>query len=239
MKTLRSTLRVAAAGIAAAFAAATTAVHADAPGAGLTARYEVEFMQFAIDHHFSALRITELAAGTDLQRNAGISPNEGTSPTPGFAATPAKATLGHIKSLARRNNRMQREEIMALQGFLRDWYSIDYEPRVRADAQVLIDVLEHAQPGAAFDHAFLEVFSRHHYALLEPVNGCMTGTDLHHEDLRKECRQYWHGQVADIDMMRHELKKHFGIADYQPFKGLKPLHGGGGPRGYHGGDEPR
>ena len=29
----------------------------------------------------------------------------------------------------------------------------------------------------------------------------------------------WYSQIADIDMMRHELKKHFGIADHQPFRG--------------------
>jgi uncharacterized protein (DUF305 family) len=224
--------------VAAALAAAPFVSAGNEPGAGLTARYEIEFMKFAIDHHFAALRITELAVGTDLQRNAMLSPHEGTSPTPGFGATPAKATLGHIKSLARRNNRMQREEIMTLQGFLRDWYAIEYEPRLRGSAQAAINLLEQAQPGARFNHAFLEVFSRHHYELMGPVNGCMTGTDLHHDELRKECQAMWHSQIMDIDMMRHELKAHFGIADYQPFGGLQPLHeGGGGPRGKHSGGE--
>jgi uncharacterized protein (DUF305 family) len=63
---------------------------AEAPGQGLTARFEVEFMQMTIDHHLTALRMTELAAGTDLQRDPAISAAEGTSPTPGFAASPAK-----------------------------------------------------------------------------------------------------------------------------------------------------
>jgi uncharacterized protein (DUF305 family) len=107
---------------------------ADSPGHGLTARFEVEFMQMTIDHHFAALRMTELAAGTDMQRNPEISDSEGTSPTNGFAATPAKATPDDLKSMARRNNRMQREEIMTLQGFLKDWYGIQYQPRVRDDS---------------------------------------------------------------------------------------------------------
>lgn len=42
---------------------------ADSPGHGLTARYEIEFMQMTIDHHFAAMRMTELAAGTDPQRH--------------------------------------------------------------------------------------------------------------------------------------------------------------------------
>lgn len=210
------------------------AAHANAPGTGLTSGFEVEFMQMTIDHHYAALRITELAAGTDSQRNGEISPSEGTSPTPGFAATPPKATLDDLKSLARRNNRMQREEILTLKGFLRDWYGIDYQPRLRPESRQMVALLEQARPGADFNHLFYEVFSRHHYTLMEPVNGCVTGSDLMHEDLRRECRTMWMSQTADIEMMRKELKKHFGIGDYQPFKGREPLQGGrGGPIGQH------
>lgn len=221
---------------AAVLAASTQIASADDPGAGITARFEIEFMQMAIDHHFGALRITEFAAGTDVQRNPDIAAGEGVALTPGFAATPAKGTLDDLKSLARRNNRMQREEIMSLQRMLKDWYGIDYRPRVRDDMRMMITLLERAQPGAEFNHAFYEVFSRHHYMLMEPVNACMTGTDLRHHELRRECQGMWHSQIADIDMMRHELKKHFGIADYQPFNGAQPLHGAGGsPRGHHSG----
>lgn len=41
------------------------------------------------------------------------------------------------------------------------------------------------------------------------------GTDLEHFELRRECQGMWHMQVAEIDMMRHELMKHFGIEDYK------------------------
>jgi len=210
--------------------------HAEGPGHGQTARFEVEFMQMAVDHHFAALRMTELAAGTDVQRDADISASEGTSPTPGYATTPAKASLDDLKSMARRNNRMQREEIMKMQGFLRDWYGVQYQPRVRPENAVQIAILERAQTGADFNHAFYEVFARHHYTLMEPVNACMTGTDLGHDELRMECRGMWHSQIADIEMMRMELKKHFGIEDYQPFRNLEPLKGNNGlPRGDHSG----
>lgn len=219
--------------------AAPLASQADQPGRGLTGPFEVELLQFTIDHHFAALRMTELAAGTDQQRNAALSPREGTSPTPGYAPTAAKASLDDLKSLARRNNRMQREEIMMLQRFLRDWYGIDYQPKVRSENQVMINILERTQPGASFDHAFLETFSRHHYTLMEPVNACMTGSELRHFELRRACSQMWHSQTGDIDEMRHELERRFGIVDYQPFKDLRPLRGeGGAPRGQHSGADP-
>lgn len=214
------------------------ASRADVPGPGLTARYEVAFMESTIDHHFAALRMTELAAGTDLQRSAPVTATEGTSPTMGFPATIAKATLNDLKSLARRNNRMQREEIMTLQSFLKDWYGIQYQPKLTEEAQRMIAVLDRTPAGPSFDHAFFETFSRHHYTLMEPVNGCMTGSDLLHDALRRECQGMWHSQIADIDMMRHELKTHFGINDYQPFRGLEPLRSGEGlPRGQHSGND--
>lgn len=81
---------------AVALAVAQVSALADAPGEGALAKFEVEFMRMAIDHHFSALRMTELAAGTDAQRSPEIGPAEGTSPTPGYAAVPAKATLGKV-----------------------------------------------------------------------------------------------------------------------------------------------
>jgi uncharacterized protein (DUF305 family) len=238
---MKATMSIIARAVAAAAVLGTPMLaQASEPGRGLTAQFEIEFMQMAIDHHFTALRMTELAAGTDTRRDGTISPHEGTSPTPGFAPTQAKATLEDLKSMARRNNRMQREEILTLKNFLRDWYKIDYQPRVRHDGQALIAVLENARPGADFNHAFYEAFSRHHYTLMEPVNGCMTATELKHFELRRECQSMWHSQIADIDMMRHELERHLGIADYQPFNGRDPLHGSrGSPRGQHSGHEHR
>src|SRR6476661_3632020 len=54
---------------------------ADGPGRGHTANFEKAYLQFIIDHHYSALRMTELAAGTDLQRDTAIdNPQEGTAP---------------------------------------------------------------------------------------------------------------------------------------------------------------
>lgn len=108
---------------------------AEERGRGDTAATEVQYLKFIVDHHYSALRMTELAAGTDRDRSQDISAREGTAPSPGFDETQAKATLDEIKSLARRENRTQREEILTAQGMLRDWYGIEYRPRVRECAR--------------------------------------------------------------------------------------------------------
>ncbi|MCA7082511.1 MULTISPECIES: DUF305 domain-containing protein [Cupriavidus] len=212
--------------------------HGSQPGRGITAGFEVRLIQLIIDHHYSALRMTELAAGTDPQRTGNLTPDEGTSPTPGYPVTRPKSSLDEVKSMARMENRSQREEIAHLRVLLRQWYGIDYEPRVRQEQQQMLAFLDNAQPGRQFDHVFLEVFSRHHYTLLQPLNACITGADRRHDELIRLCTQMWHVQTAAVDEMRQLLERHFHIADYQPFSVDRPLHGqAGSPRGQHSGGD--
>jgi uncharacterized protein (DUF305 family) len=156
---------------------------ADEPGRGLTADFEQHYLKVIIDHHYSALRMTELAAGTDLQWEAAISPAEGTSPTPNTNTTQGKAQSDEIKSMARRNNRMQREEILTAQGFLYDWYGVSYKPHITATNQAQIALLEKTRSGASFDHLFMEVFSRHHFMALGPSSQCQVASELTHDQL--------------------------------------------------------
>lgn len=199
-------------------------VSADEPGRGLTAPFEVHYLRFIIDHHYSALRMTELAAGTDIERDTAITMEEGAAPTPDTATTPAKASMDEIKSMARQGNRMQREEILKAQGFLNQWYGINHTPRLRKDGRAAIQVLEHAAPGEEFDHLFLEVFSRHHYNALEPSQTCIVASDIKHEELHRYCSQIVHAQTAAIENMRKLLSVQFEIHDYQPLKGIKGQH---------------
>jgi uncharacterized protein (DUF305 family) len=197
---------------------------ADEPGRGLAAEFEVAYLQGIIDHHFSALRLTELAAGTDTTRNAEILPTEGTSPSPDFPSTPPKAQLDELTSLARRNNRVQREEILTAQKFLREWYGITYEPRLDADALQAIAVLEKAPAGRMFDINFMEVLSRHHFIAVQDSAECLVASDLKHKELERYCRGIIDGQLNDIDEMRNLLCAQYSICDYQPLEGIKGRH---------------
>jgi len=93
-------------------------------------------------------------------------PQEGTSPTPDTSATPAKASDDEIKSMARQENRVQREEIVTAQRFLKDWYGVDHTPQVLPENQRAIQLLEQTSAGAQFNREFLEVFSSHHYPVV-------------------------------------------------------------------------
>jgi uncharacterized protein (DUF305 family) len=223
-------------GAAALVAAMPLLASAEEPGRGLTADFEVRFMKEAIDHHFAALRMTELAAGTDLERDPEISPVEGTSPTPDAAATPPKAKLDEVKSLARRNNRMQREEILMTRMLLRDWYGIDHEPQLSPMSQAAIELLERAHPGAEFDHLFLEVFARHHFVISARATECLASLDLSHDALRRMCRSILEAQLVDIEEMRDLLCREYRICDLLPLTGIKGRHSGREGRGPGGHD---
>jgi uncharacterized protein (DUF305 family) len=197
--------------------ALTVTTRADSPGRGKTAAFEREFLQFIIDHHFSALRVTELAAGTDLTRDATISPAEGTAPSPDFGSTPPKAGLEEIKSMARRANRTQREEILEAAKMLRDWYGVSYQPKLTPSGQALIQALSARSPGADFDQAFLTLFPKHHFTAIQSAAECLAGRDPAHDDLRRYCQGILEGQLNEVDSMRHLLCTRFNVCDLLPF----------------------
>lgn len=196
-----------------------TTTIADTPGRGRTAAFEINYLRFIINHHFSALRMSELAAGTDPVRDAAMLTNEGTAPTEGFPSTPSKSRLDDIKSMARAANRMQREEIGMAQQMLREWYNTDHRPAVTPEGQRLIDAVETAASGRAFDQAFLMNFSRHHYMALQPSLDCQVHRELEHDKLDRYCRGIVHAQVNEITEMRMMLCREFSLCDYQPSQG--------------------
>jgi len=191
------------------------------PGRGLTAELEVSYLRFIINHHYGALRMTELAAGSDEVRNPDLTPGEGTTPTEGFARVEAKARLNELRSLARRNNRAQREEILTAQRFLRTWYGITHEPQLTESGREAIAILEATPAGTAFDQAFIEVFSRHHFMAVVPSTECLVARDLNHPMLEGYCRSIVNAQLTDIEEMRHTYCDEYGVCDYQPLTGIR------------------
>lgn len=185
------------------------------PGRGATADLERSYLESIIDHHFGALRITELAAGTAQAHPGAIDPADRVRPTPGFEPTEPRATMDEIKSIARRNNRMQREEILTAQRFLRDWYGVTHEPQLPAMAQTDIERLS-AVTGEAFDRLFLEIFPQHHYLAATSSLNCLVGRELRHDDLRRYCQGIVEAQVGDVDEMRHLACRRFDVCDSQP-----------------------
>lgn len=199
--------------------------YADAPGRGATAQFEKDYLIFIINHHYSALRITELAAGTDVQRDPPVNnPQEGTAPTPDYPATPAKASSEQIKSMSRMANRMQREEIVKAQRFLKDWYGVNHTPQLTPEGQQKIQVLTQTGAGTQFDHTFLENFSNHHYRALAPSQDCRVKSDLKHPELKHYCEGIVEAQTRSINDMRNQLCMRFNNCDFQPSNATAAQH---------------
>lgn len=187
------------------------------PGRGAAAQYEKDYLTFVIDHHFSALRITELAAGTDRTRDAALQhPGEGTAPTPGYGATPAKSDDEQIRSLARQDNRVQREEIAKAQRLLHDWYGIQHAPVLLPEGRQEIERLEQAPAGAQFDQAFLRTFANHHFRILAPSLQCQVQSDLKHQVLHRYCENIVVAQKNQINDMRDMLCTRFKDCGFAP-----------------------
>ena len=121
---------------------------------------------------------------------------------------------------------MQREEILTAVNWLRDWYGINYQPRINRRGQAQIELLEQAPAGAEFDHLFMEVLSRHHFLAVEPSVRCQVASELEHHALERYCENIVHAQINDINDMREMLCRDFDICDYQPLVGLKGRHSG-------------
>lgn len=202
--------------------AGTAPAMADGPGRGETANFEKAYLRYIIDHHYSALRMTELAAGTDRTRDAILNnPAEGTSPSPEFGTTPAKAGDEEIRSMARMENRAQREEISKAQTMLRKWYGMRYDPVLSNESRRMINMLEQAAPGTQFDATFLRTMSNHHFVALSPSLHCQVKSDLGHDGLRRYCDNIVTVQKNAINDMREMLCKKVGDCDFIP---MGPKH---------------
>jgi uncharacterized protein (DUF305 family) len=101
---------------------------------------------------------------------------------------------------------------------------ITYEPRLTDDALEAIAHLEEAEAGKAFDIEVMEIFSRHHFTIVQPTTECLVASELRHYKLRRLCRGFVENQIADIDEMRHLLCEKYGICDYQPLEGMEGHH---------------
>lgn len=169
------------------------------------------------EHHYSALRMTELAAGTDRTRDAAIeNPDEGTAPTPDFGATAARAADERIRSVARQANRAQREEILTAQRFLREWYGVQHNPVLTREARMMIQQIERVPAGAQFDRAFLRMFSNHHVTILAPSLHCQVRSDLRHAELQRYCENIAVTQKNQINDMREQLCRRFSECGFVP-----------------------
>lgn len=168
-------------------------------------RDEVSYLTFTVDHHYSALRMTELAAGT---ATVGSSSNYAGSPNV-FPSTPAKATDPVALNVAVMANMGQRQEIIEAQGFLQSYYGISYTPSLEPYLAPPVAFVDQAVAGDPFNIAFLEAFSGHHATLIPSSQECTAAAA--HAAVQAYCAGIVASQTRQIGELRGELATAYGI----------------------------
>lgn len=105
------------------------------------AKYEIEYMQFTINHHMGGVALASLC----LER----------------------ATRTELRQLCATARSDQLREIGILRGWLRDWYGINYEGMILPEAQANVARLRQIPSVEEFQNQFLDTFSMGHLQIIE------------------------------------------------------------------------
>ena len=163
------------------FTVAPPPARADGPAPDkATAKYEIDFMTGMIDHHAMAVMTAEMCV--------------------------ARATHEELRALCQNIITTQSQEIEMMQSWLRDWYGISYEPRVKDGGQMkkLSSLF-----GAEFEIEFMRMMIEHHLKAIKEASACVER--VYHEELRTLCENIITAQAAEIEQMRTWLCQWYGI----------------------------
>lgn len=160
-------------------AATAPAARADGPApTKQQARFEADFLKGMIDHHAMAVEMAMLCED--------------------------RAVHDDLIDLCDRIIADQTAEIETMQGWLEDWYGIEYEPRMTRQMERQIEKMA-GLDGAEFEVAFLEMMIRHHRAAIREGERCIDRA--YHEDLVEMCEDIVEAQTAEIALMRGWLSE--------------------------------
>jgi uncharacterized protein (DUF305 family) len=155
---------------------------AEAAPTAAQARYEIKFLMDMIDHHMMAVMTAELCDGRTVH--------------------PELQTMCEDIVAA------QTQEIELMQSWLRDWYGIEYEPRMTPGMERQVEKLA-ALEGAEFEIAFMEMMIKHHEGAVKEGERCVERA--YHPELIELCHEIIETQTAEIAQMQTWLSEWYGI----------------------------
>lgn len=147
-------------------------------------RYEVRFLSMMIDHHYGAVKMSELCAGRTVHPE--------------------------LQAMCEQMHASQLEEIAMMQAWLKSWYGITHEPMLDRKMQRQVRALS-GLTGAAFEKAFMSMMIPHHSMAvmmsLEALN------QAYHPELLNMAAMMLGAQGDEIAQMRLWLQQWYGIND--------------------------
>lgn len=150
---------------------APAAARADGPAPTQQQRqYEIRYMEFTIDHHAMGVQMAMIGL--------------------------EKATDPRLIDISQTIIEDQGAEIELLQGYLRDWYGITYEPRMTNGDMRMLDRLASLDEGEEFDVAYSEMFIRHHAQIIDRSEQALSR--VYHPELRQFAQHVITEQTGDI-----------------------------------------
>lgn len=147
-----------------------------------TAKFEIRFLKDMIDHHNMAVEMAVICEG--------------------------KAVRAELEAQCGEMRTGQSEEIELMQGWLADWYGIEYEPRMGLRDMEMLEMLAMLD-GAEFEIEFLEMMIKHHGTAIKSSGKCTRRAA--HNALRQLCHDIIEAQRAEIELMRDWLCDWHGV----------------------------
>jgi uncharacterized protein (DUF305 family) len=145
-------------------------------------QFEIKFMERTIEHHMMGVEMAELCV------------EKTTAPPPAGDATLVET----CETIAAD----QSAEAEQLRTWLRDWYGIDFEPKMSGG---MLNQLERLS-GEDFDIAVSEMFIKHHLRQIKSSTKCLLRAE--HEELQQFCQHTIDVQSADIVTFQDILREH-------------------------------
>jgi uncharacterized protein (DUF305 family) len=162
------------------------------------ARFEIDFMQDMIDHHAMAVEMAEICLG--------------------------KAVHEELRALCENIIAAQSAEIEQMQSWLRDWYGISYEPRMKQGDERMLERLA-SLSGAQFEIEFMQMMIQHHERAIREAEDCLRRA--YHRQLRRLCENIIETQSAEIEQLQTWLCEWYDICEESGSRQHEGRHDGG------------
>lgn len=146
-----------------------------------TSRYEVDFMQDMTDHHAMA---TIMASTCE-----------------------SKAVHAELRELCTDIRMAQHAEIAQMQGWLRGWYGVNYQPQMKPGDMRRMKRMAQL-PAAEYEVEFMQSMIRHHRLAIRRASQCLERAA--HQDLVDLCGSITEVQLDEIGMMQAWLCRWYG-----------------------------
>lgn len=147
-------------------------------------RFEIDFLKSMIDHHFGAIKMSELCRGRTVH--------------------------AELQAMCDNVTAMQSAEIEKMRGRLRSWYGQDEEPSLTGSARRDVERLSR-KTGAEFEKDYMITLIEHHTMALKMGTECLN--EAYHPELLNMCAEMVAMQGDEIVQLRLWLMQWYGIND--------------------------